>query len=89
MNTMKPWLNALISAGITGAVTAVGVGFLDPHHDFILLSPLFLKVLAGGAVLGIINHLRTSPWPGMSPSIVQDDPHEPAEAQKQINDLKL
>jgi hypothetical protein len=66
-NNWKAWVNGTVSAIITGAVAAVGMASVEPEN-FGLTTGDYLKigkVILGGAVLGLINHLRTSPFPNL------------------------
>ena len=73
----KSWANGTISAIITGAVSVVGVAAIDPDHFGFATGDYtkMLKVMAGGAFVGLINHLRTSPFPDL---FGDDQPPTPA-----------
>lgn len=62
---MLPWFNGILTAAISGAASAASIAIVDPDH-FNISSGLsnLGKAAAAGAVIGAINHLRQSPFPG-------------------------
>ena len=63
---MKAWINGVVSAAISGAATGASVVAIDPDHFNPLtggLSKLGVMALTG-ALVGTINHIRQSPFPG-------------------------
>ena len=56
---MKTFLRGALTAALSGGAAAAGQGILDPDHfDLRHTGAVFLA----GAVIGLLNWLRTSPW---------------------------
>lgn len=57
------WLKGLISAGISGGATGVGVLLVAPDAVAAFVPSMALKMAGIGALVGAANYLKQSPIP--------------------------